>query len=367
MKAGFFSILGYWLIANFAFAAAPSSDLLKVKKETEAKGYQFIAGHDEIVAKAKQEGSLRALLGFDPATIKAMKEGFRIKYPFINTFFEEITGTDSAQRFLLELKAGRASDWDVVHLSADFHGDYLPYLEKLDLLGMAEQGVLGIPPKVVSPKNRNSLAAGTIVDVAAYNRKLLPAQQAPKTWEDFLKPQYSGRKIIIDIRPNSLAALFPAMGKEWVLDYARKLVAQKPVWVRGRTRGLASIAAGEYPLFLGAYYHSVMRQKRREAQDLEVIVLEPIPVRLTETYGIAKGAKRSHAALLFLEYVMGAEGQKILDDIEPLKSSIYSPGSKLEQLVRGRKTSVINWEHIESQGEYIEQIFTAFGMPRVEK
>ncbi|MGH7829574.1 MAG: ABC transporter substrate-binding protein, partial [Candidatus Binatia bacterium] len=218
-----------------------------------------------------------------------------------------------------------------------------------------------------SPTSRNVLATGTIVDVAAYNRKLLSPADVPKTWEDFLRPQHRGRKIIVDIRPNSLAGLFPAMGKEWVLDYARKLAAQEPVWVRGRTRALTSLAAGEYPLFLGTYYHAAMRLKRRGAADLEVILLEPVPVRITETYGVVKGARHSRAALLFLEYATGSEGQRILDDVEPLKSSIFSPDSKLEQLVRGRKTSVIDWDHVEKQGDYMEQVFKAYGMPRGEK
>ena len=127
------------------------------------------------------------------------------------------------------------------------------------------------------------------------------------------------------------------------------------------------MAAGEYRLFIGTYYHGVMRMKKRGAQDLEVLILEPAPVRLTELHMIVKGARRPNSAMLFLEYVAGAEGQKIMWDVEPFKSSIYSPGSKTEELARGKKTSVGEWEHVMKQNDYMEKLTAAYGFPREEK
>ena len=71
--------------------------------------------------------------------------------------------------------------------------------------------------------------------------------------------------------------------------------------------------------------------------------------------------------MLFLEYVAGAEGQKILYDVEPFKSSVYSAGSKIEELVRGKRTSVIDWDHLPKQHQYMERIVAAYGLPREEK
>jgi iron(III) transport system substrate-binding protein len=332
-----------------------------------AYGDAFCASHDEIVVKAKQEGSLKGLLGLEREAIKHLTQGFGKKYPFIRTSFEEITGTDAAQRFLLELKAGSASQWDIAHISPDFHSEYLPYLEKLDLGGMVEQGVLQIPPKMVSPKSRNLIAAGSVVDVAAYSKSLLAPSEAPKSWEDFLRPEYKGKKIALDVRPLALATLFPAMGRDWVLSFARRLAAQDPVWVRTHPRTLTAMAAGEIPLFLGTYYHTVMNLKAKGTENLEVLLLEPVPVRLLSVYGIVKGSKNLNAATLFLEYLSGPEAQKMLDDIEPLKSSIYSQHSKLEQLVRGRKTSVIDWEYLDKMQSYMAQISEAYGFPTVTK
>src|SRR6266542_6380765 len=102
------------------FAASPSPSLLKAKQEAESKGFIFLASKDEILAKAKEEGKLEALTFLEGNAKKAMIDAFRKKYPFIQVVAEEIGGTDEYQRFILEMKAGRAKRWDTVHISIKF-------------------------------------------------------------------------------------------------------------------------------------------------------------------------------------------------------------------------------------------------------
>ena len=122
--------------------------LLKAKQDAEAKGYIFETSHDEIVAKAKKEGRLKVLTGLDPASHAPMMQSFKKKYPFIDAVeIHELDNTDASQRFLTELKAGRGREWDVAYLSTEVYSDYPPLAKKFDFLGMAEQGVLKIPPQ----------------------------------------------------------------------------------------------------------------------------------------------------------------------------------------------------------------------------
>src|SRR5947199_5080286 len=116
------------------------------------------------------------------------------------------------------------------------------------------------------------------------------------------------------------------------------------------------MAAWEYLLLSGTYYHGTLRMKKSGAQDLGARIVVPVPVRPTETHAILKGTRRPAAAMLFMEYAASPEGQKILWDVEPFKSSIFSPGSKTEELVRGKKTSVADWDHIAKQHVYMEKI-----------
>jgi len=125
--------MGCLLFAAPAFAAsAPAATLQKAKQAAEAKGYAFITSHDEILAGAKKEGKLRAHSSLDPNTFKPLMESFKKKYPFVDIEIQEMTGTDTAQRFLLELKAGTVKEWDTLHLPEDFYTDYAPHAKKLD-------------------------------------------------------------------------------------------------------------------------------------------------------------------------------------------------------------------------------------------
>src|SRR5262245_17581697 len=82
------------LIPGSSFGAVPSSRLLKAKQEAEASGFIFETSHDEIVAKAKKEGRLRALSNLEPPTIRAISDAFRKRYD-IDVDAEEITGAEA--------------------------------------------------------------------------------------------------------------------------------------------------------------------------------------------------------------------------------------------------------------------------------
>ena len=353
------------LVTSPVFAAAPSAAVVKAKQAAEANGFIFETSHDEIVAKAKQEGSLRALIGWDPPNHPHLLAGFKKKYPFIDIHLEEIPGSDAGQRFVLEMKADRVRNWDVIHVNTDYYGEFPPYLKKFDILGMAENKVLAIPRGMIDPKNRNLVALGNIVDVVGYNRNLIAREKVPARLEDFLKPEFKGRKFLTDIRPLAYAALVPELGLDWLVDYAKKLAAQDPVWVRGFTRAYTAIMAGEYPLHSLGNYNAIIRMARKDpTASLDHKVIEPVPVRIHEPQGVYRSAARPYAALLWLEFQAGPEGQKIIDQYEPLKSSIYAPGSELEKLIRGKRISVKGWDNWEEYTKWVGVLTDAFGFPK---
>src|SRR6187399_1755324 len=115
-----FTTLGLWITGSTLFAASTDTSVLKTKKE----------------------GKLRVLTSLQSRTFRAMIASFRKHYSFIEVSAEEITGPDSHQRFLLERKADRATDWDVFNMAPEFYPEYMPHIKKFDLLGMALQNVL---------------------------------------------------------------------------------------------------------------------------------------------------------------------------------------------------------------------------------
>jgi ABC-type Fe3+ transport system substrate-binding protein len=367
MKAGFLSVFGWiTLICSPAYSATAISTLLNAKQQAETKGYIFLTSHEEIVERAKKEGKLRVLSSQEPVSTKAMVAAFNRKYPSIEVNVEEVNALGTYQRILQEMKAGLAKNWDVNYLAWDSYAEYLPFLKKFDILGMAEQGVLQIPSKMVDPIHRHVVALQSNIHIVAYNKELISSDKVPNTWEDFLKPEFQGKKFALDVRAKALPPLVPVWGLEKVLDMARKLAAQKPIWYQGESRVRAQLAAGEFSLLHGPNYKGVIRQQKKDARKvIEYKVTEPVPARLSEAEAILAATANPHAALLWLEFQAGPEGQRILDNTD-IAASILSLGSVHEQLTRGKRVSTVGWEHFQRVGEYEKKIVEALGFPSAD-
>jgi ABC-type Fe3+ transport system substrate-binding protein len=232
---------------------------------------------------------------------------------------------------------------------------------------MAQHKVLNIPPALVDPRTRNVVITSTNVNIVAYNKKQISPDKVPDNWEDFLRPEFKGKKFIMDVRPLPLAILVPAWGLEKTLGYARKLATQEPVWGRGHSRIIASVVSGEYPLFLGTNLGAVKRAQGKDPLGVLVSkIIEPVPIRLHEGYGILATADYPYTGLLWLEFHASAEGQKIMDADWPLGASVFSPGSAQEGLTRGKKLSVIDWNHQPHLDDYLKKLVEALGFPKAK-
>ena len=169
----------------------------------------------------------------------------------------------------------------------------------------------------------------------------------PDTWEDFLKPELKGKKFLADIRPFPLACLVPLWGLDKTLEFSKRLAAQEPVWVRGATRLLTALVAGEYALFMGPNYNSVKRAESRDkTASLGLKAAEPIPTRIARADAVLDAAENPYAALLWLEFHSSSEAQEIMDRVSPYQASIFHLGSATARTIEGREDfSVVDWSH----------------------
>ena len=349
-------------------ADTASPTLLQAKKEAEAKGYIFVATHDEIVSRAKKEGVLWVHTSMSGQTMKHLSDAFKKMYPFIDVRAVELKGTEVFLRVLTEIKAGLTKEKDIIDLVADYHDEYLAYQKKFDIRGMAEHKVLQIPAPMVDPVNRNIVAIGSGVQVVAYNKKRISAEKIPDAWEGFLDPDFRDKRFAVDIRPRALVALTAAWGLEKTLDFAQQLAAQKPVWVGGQSGTITAVLAGEHAVFFGANLSSLLRVKKKDLTDtLGYKLIEPVPVRLDETWSVLNTAEHPYSGLLWLEFASSPEGQKILDEYEPYVGSFFVTGTVMEQSIRGKKLSLFDWHYYGKTQEYQEKIVKALGFPRIDK
>ena len=353
-----------WLAASIAYSAVATPDLPKAKQAAEAKGYIFENSHDEIIAKAKKEGKLRVLSSYDRDTFQELRKAFIKQYPFIDLNIQRSEGVEAFQRFLLELQATRRSNWDVVEVATELYKEFLPYSKKLDIFAMAKQGVLQIPAEIIDPVNRNIVSLASTIHCVAYNKNLIAPEKVPHSWEDFLKPEFKGRKFMTEIRPQGFTPIAAARGEEWAVSYARKIKDQEPIWVRGSTRGLMALMTGEQTLYHLPYYHSCIREKRKDvSKSMECKIIEPVPIRIQEMTGILESSPYPHAALLWMEFQISPAGQAIIETVEP-KSSPYIPGSEAAKVTRGKKLWVNNWETFQNSAKWQQMVVEAFGFPQ---
>jgi len=251
----------------------------------------------------------------------------------------------------------------VNYLTTDFYDDYFPYLKKFDVLGMAQHGVLQIPTGMIDPTNRNIISYTTNTQIVAYNKKMIAEANLPNTWEDFLKPEFKGKKFVVDIRPQEVANLVPAWGLEKTLQFARAIAAQNPIWIRGHSRTIAAMAAGEYAMLLGANLNSTKRAMDKDRMGvLNYKVVEPVPIRISDHEAVYVKAASPYAGLLWLEFIGGPETQSIVN--RDFKGSVFFPGTAPYQLTQGRKVSLVGWEHAPQLEELQKKVFEAYGFPK---
>lgn len=361
-------LLGCFVCPADGWAAESGAAAPQAKKEVQARDFVFESSRDVIVARARKEGSVRVLSGLDPSIHSSIMAGFRKKYPFLKIEMVEITGPDAAQRFIMELKSGSRNDFDVAHASTEFYPEYIPFAKKFDLLGMAERGVLRIPPKMVDPKHRAIAALGSALSVVAYNKNLIAPDKVPNRWEDFLKPEFKGKKFLVDMRPHAFAA-YPAcpqegLGLEWMLNYARGLREQNPIWSRGHSRALSSILAGEYAIHSGTHYQSVMRAMAKDPTGaLQLKMVEPVPVRLTQLELVLASAQHPYAALLYIEHEASPEGQEVIDK-QDFVGSIFYPDSNMSKTLQGKKLCINGFGDFHNSNKWMAMAVEAFGFPK---
>ena len=123
-----------------------------------------------------------------------------------------------------------------------------------------------------------------------------------------------------------LSSVIADMGEAEGMRFWRELVATNGISVRSGHPLLTSlVASGEIPLALTVYQYSV-EQAKKKGSPIDWFVIEPA-VSITNGIAVPKKAAHPHAALLFYDHIISAEGQRILAKIGyvPTHREVESP------------------------------------------
>lgn len=143
-----------------------------------------------------------------------------------------------------------------------------------------------------------------------YNTNLVQRDQAPKSYEDLLKPNWKGKLLFDPEAGYILAAMESAWGREKAVDYLTKLAKQDISYRRGGTLTTQVVTTGEYPVGI-AINGETSAGIREKGAPLGFSVLAPKIVK-PEGLFVAKNAPHPHSALLFAEWALSDEAQSYL-------------------------------------------------------
>jgi iron(III) transport system substrate-binding protein len=246
------------------------------------------AAADERLEQARREGEVIWYTAMNVPDTEALKKPFLARYPFLALTVLRAPGEKVRTRILTEARAGRHA-WDVVSFNL------------LDIDALDREGLLA-PSSTAAIYVRQYMIG--------YNTRLVKPEQAPRSWEDLLGPQWRGKLAIDESDVEWYAAMLDYWGRDKALAYMRALARQHPQQRRGHQLLTRLLVAGDFPLAL--VHAAEIDKERQDGAPVDwVKTLDPV---ITSPSQVAIAAKAPHpaAARLFVDFLLSDEGQRAI-------------------------------------------------------
>ena len=280
---------------------------------------------------ARKEGMLKFASNENLDLIQLYHNGFAPKYPFLKVESWRASGAKGVEKVLLEHRAGKL-DTDIIAVPFETVG----YVKR--------EGVLA---RYLSPELRHYSAQFKDkegywtsnhfnIAVIGYNTKLVKPAEAPKDYPDLLNAKWRG-DISIDVEPDrAVQGWLATWGEEKTRQYMMALVRNGVMVRRGHTLQIQLLCGGESKIAAEVYAYRVAQLKHEKNCPLEMSFPNPTPGSTGSHVGVTKNAPHPYAAALFVDFVLGEEGSKILASTGRLPArrgtkGLYEEVSNLEE------------------------------------
>jgi iron(III) transport system substrate-binding protein len=279
---------------------------------------------------ARKEGRVALATSVSAAAFPRFLQAFMAKYPFIDA----TSGLYSAPtgRVLARVDAevqGRNVTFDLLHVAS--LAPFLAMSRKGQLLGYRSAELDAYPPEAY---DRDQWATARIVGVImAYNKNILPPDKAPKAWADLLKPEFKGRKLIIqDSAAGTSFNQMYLLEKRLGADFMRKWGQQEPVIVATTAQLIDMLVRGEALVGATVDHFRAFEPDAVKAGIVGVYPSEGMPLAVAPI-AILKNAPHPNAARLFIDYALSEEGQNVLAveifGVYSMRKGVRTPAGQL--------------------------------------
>lgn len=278
----------------------------------------------KLVEGARKEGQLNIYTSAQTDDMGALAKAFEQKYG-IKVSIWRSSSEKVLQRAVQEARAGRHT-MDV----AETNGPQLESLHREQILQKVNSPYLkDLIPQAIRPHGE-WVGTRLNVFVQAYNTQLVKKEELPKTWEDLLDPRWKGKLGIEQEDADWLAGQSAEIGDERARKVFGEIAATNGVSVRkGHTLLTKLVVSGEIPLALTVYNYKAEQLKDKGAP-IDWFSIGPAIAR-PNGVGVARKAPNPHAAVLFYDFEISEEGQKILAkrDFVPTNRRVETALSKI--------------------------------------
>lgn len=291
-----------------------------------SSGYVEPATLSALVAAAAKEGTLDLAVGnsFGGATgAQIMQDHINKRYHInLSIRYAAISaGVPFVNQLAQEARAGQTASSDVM-FTAD-NSSVVPFVQQVDW----HKYVPGLPEGAML-YNRHAVKVLATVNAFDYNTKVVPPDQAPKSFADLLGPRWRGQIATSPYQGSfmSYIGLPNVFGHQGMLEYARKFASQ----IAGLMTcgGTDRVVSGEFAVYgLDCGDHEVRLRQRKGAPVASMYPKEGTALGYVAP-AIPITAAHPNAARLFIAFMLTREGQDILWD-QVGEDSDLLPGSHM--------------------------------------
>jgi len=284
----------------------------------ELAGYSGADRQARLVDGAKKEGALSIYTSAQTDDMGALVAGFEKKYGLKSTVWR--AGSEKVlQRAVTEARSNRHAvdivetngpELEAMHREKVFVAVKSPYAAQIIAAAQRPHG--------------EWIGTRLNVFVQAWNTKLVKKEELPKTWEDLIHPRWKGRLGIEAEDQDWLSGVCAEVGEVKAIKTFKDMVAANGISVRkGHTLLAQLVVSGEIPFALTVYNYKAEQLKDKGAPIDWMSI--GTPIARANGVGVARAAPNPHSAILFYDFEISEEGQKILAGRDFVSTSTLLP------------------------------------------
>ncbi|NOT28042.1 MAG: extracellular solute-binding protein [Acidobacteria bacterium] len=266
-----------------------------------------------LVERAKREGTVSLYTSLAPTESQPLATAFEKKYGVKVVLWRGLS--DQVVRRTVTEGQARRYAVDVI----ETNGPEMEILAREKLLSEVFSPHVADLPAASIPKHRSWFPDRFNFYVVAYNTTKVQRSEIPTTYEGFADPKWKGRIAIEATDAEWMATLVKTWGNAKGMDYFKRLSALRPEVRQGHVLLANLVAAGDVPIGLTAYNSNVFPLKAKGAP-IDFVPVQPVVAR-PQGIGVARNAPHPNAALLFMDFVLSPEGQRLFESMGRVPAS----------------------------------------------